>query len=92
MVKPLPKSNYPTEMLYFRTEHTLVIYVQFIIYSKRKPSSLLEKIFEDDSEFFVLDIIFKCLKFEYSSSETVSNQQIKLRAILLVTAYSWRSD
>ena len=84
---------YLTIMLYFLTKNTLVSYVQFIciIGSKRKPSSLLEKN-ETESEHFVTESMFECLKFDYSSSETVSNQQIPLRAMLLVTAYSWISD
>ena len=35
---------------------------------------------ENDSEDFVSDSIFKRLKFDYSSSETVSNKLIELRA------------
>ena len=66
-------------MLYFLTEHTLIIYVQYIKGSKRKTSYLLEKLFEKDLVHFVLDSIFKCLKFDYSSSETVSNQKIKIK-------------
>ena len=46
MFKLLPKSNYPTGMLYFLTEHTLIIYVQYIKGSKRKTAYLLEKMFE----------------------------------------------
>ena len=44
---------YQTIMLYFLTEYTLIIYVQFIIGSKRKPSSLSEKLFKNDLEHFV---------------------------------------
>ena len=40
MFKLLQKSKYPTEMLYFLAEHTLIIDVQFIIGSKRKTSPL----------------------------------------------------
>ena len=40
MFKLLQKSKYPTEMLYFLAEHTLIIYVQFIIGPKRKTSPL----------------------------------------------------
>ena len=36
MFKLLQKSKCPTEMLYFLAEHTLIIYVQFIIGFKRK--------------------------------------------------------
>ena len=83
MFKSLPKSKYPTGMLYFLTEHTLNIYVQYIKDSKRKTSYLLEKLFEKDLVHFVSDSIFKRLKFDYSSSETVSNQKIKIKNYLL---------
>ena len=73
MFKSLPKSKYPTGMLYFLTGHTLTIYVQYIKGSKRKTSYLSEKLFEKDLVNFVSDSIFKRLKFDYSSSETVSN-------------------
>ena len=63
-------------MLYFQTEHTLIIYVQYVKGSKRKSSCLLEKLFEKDLVHFVSDSIFKRLKFDYSSLETVSNQKI----------------
>ena len=66
-------------MLYFLTEHTLIIYVHYIKGSKRKTSYLLEKLFEKDLVHFVLDSIFKRLKFDSSSSETVSNQKIKVK-------------
>ena len=36
MFKLLQKSKYPTEMLYVLAEHTLIMYVQFTIGSKRK--------------------------------------------------------
>ena len=77
MLKSLPKRKYPTGMLYFLTEHTFIIYVQYIKASKRKTSYLLEKLFEKDLVYFVSDSIFKRFKFDYSSSETVSNQKIK---------------
>ena len=76
MFKSLPKSKYPIGMLYFLTEHTLSIYVQYIKGSKRN-SYLLEKLFGKDLVYFVSDSIFKRLKFDYLSSETVSNQKIK---------------
>ena len=79
MFKLLPKSKYPTGMLYFLTEHTLIIYVQYTKRFKRKTSYLLEKLFEKDLIHFVTDSIFKRLKFDYSSSETVSNQKIKIK-------------
>ena len=77
MFKSPPKSKYPTGMLYFLTEHTLIIYEQYIKGSKRKTSYLLEKLFEKDLVSFVSDSIFKRLKFDYSSSETVSDGKIK---------------
>ena len=77
MFKSLPKSKYPTGMLHFLTEHTLIIYVQYIKGYKKKTSYLLEKFFEKDLVHFVLDSIFKRLKFDFSSSETVSNHKIK---------------
>ena len=77
MFKSLQKNKYPTEVLYFLTDHTLIIYVQYIEGSKRKTSYLLEKLFEKDLVHFVKDSIFKRFKFDYSSSETVSNQKIK---------------
>ena len=83
-------------MLYFLVEHTLIAYVQFIKVFKRQSLSLYEKSFENDSEHFVSDSIFKTLfkrlNFDYSSSETVLNQQTKLRAIFLVNACFCRSD
>ena len=65
-------------MLYFLTEYTFVVYVQYIKGFKRKTSYLLEKLFEKDLVHFVSDSIFKRLKFDFLSSETVSNQKIKL--------------
>ena len=46
MFKSLPKSKYPTGMLYFLTEQTLIIYVQYIKGSNRKSSHRLQKLFE----------------------------------------------
>ena len=77
MFKSLPKGKYSTGMLYFLTQHTLIIYVQYIKGSTRKTSNLLEKLIEKDLVHFVSNCIFKRLKFDYSSSETVSNQKIK---------------
>ena len=77
MFKSLPKSKYPTGMLYFLTEHTLIIYVQCIKSSRRKSSYLLEKLFKEDLVHFVSGSIFKRLKFDYSSLETASNQDNK---------------
>ena len=57
MFKLLLKSNYPSRMFYFLTEHTLIIYVQYIKGSKRKISYILEKMFEKDLAYFVLDSI-----------------------------------
>ena len=77
MFKSLPKNTYPTGMLYFLTEHSLIIYVQYIKDSKRKSSYLLEKMFKKDLVHFFSDSIFKRLKLDYSSSETVLNKEIK---------------
>ena len=79
MFRLLLKSNYPSRMFYFLTEHTLIIYVQYIKGSKRKTSYILEKSFEKDLVHFVSDSIFKRLKFDCSYSETVSNQKIKIK-------------
>ena len=70
-------------MLYFLTEHTLIIYVQYIKGSKRKTSYLLEKLFEKDLVHFASDSIFKRLYFDYFSSETVSSQKIKIKNYFL---------
>ena len=83
MFKSLLKIKYPTGVLYFLTEHTLFIYVQCIKGSKRKTSYLLEKLLEKDLVHFVSDSIFKRLKFDYSSSETVSNQKINIKNYVL---------
>ena len=61
----------------------IIIYLQYIKGSKRKTSYLLEKLFEKDLVHFVSDSIFKRLKFDYSSSETVSNQKIKMKNYFL---------
>ena len=66
-------------MLYFLTEYTFVVYVQYIKGFKRKTSYLLEKLIEKDLVHFVSDSIFKRLKFDFLSSETVSNQKIKFK-------------
>ena len=92
MFKSLPKIKYPAGMHYFLTEQTLIIYVQYIISSKRKTSYFLEKLFEKDLVHFVSDNNFKRLRFDYSSLETVSNRKIKLSTAFLMTAYFWRSD
>ena len=83
MFKSHPLSKYPIRMLYSLTEHTLIIYVQYIKGSNGKFSYLLEKLFEKDVVHFVSDSIFKRLKFDYSSSETVSNQKIKIKNYFL---------
>ena len=83
MFKSLPKSKYPTGMRYFLTEHTLIVYVQYIKGSNRKTLYLLEKLFEKDLVHFVSYSLFKRLKFDYSSSETVSNQKIKIKNYFL---------
>ena len=73
MFKLLPKRNAS-----FSIEHTLIIYVQYI---KEKLHNLLEKYmqFEKDLVHSFSDCIFKRLNFDYSSSETVSNQKIKIK-------------
>ena len=76
MFKPLLKSKYPNGMLYFLTE-------QYIKGSKGKTSYLLEKLLEKGLVHFVSDSIFKRFKFDYSSSETVSNQKIKIKSYFL---------
>ena len=60
-----------------------MIYVQYIKGSKRKTLYLLEKLFEKDLVHFVSDSIFKRLKFDCSSSKTVSNQKIKIKNYFL---------
>ena len=70
-------------MLYFLTQYTLITYVQYIKGSKGKTFILLEKLFEKDLVYFVSDSIFKRLKFDYSFSETVSNQKIKIKNYFL---------
>ena len=83
MFKLLPKRKYPTGMLYCLTEHTLIIYVQYIKGSMRKTAYRFEKLFEKDLVHFASDSIFKRLKFDYSYSETISNQKIKLKNCFL---------
>ena len=84
MFKLLSKSKYPNAMLYFLTEHTLIIYVQYIKGSKRKTSRLFEKLFEKDLVHFVsIKQNFKRLKCDYTSSETISNQKMKIKYCFL---------
>ena len=75
MFKLLLKIKYLTGIIYVLTEQTLIIYEQNIKGSKRKTSYLLEKLFEKELVHFFSDSIFKRLKFDYSSSETVSNRK-----------------
>ena len=79
MFKSHPKSKYPTGLLYFHTEHTLFIYVQYIKGSKNKDFISLREIVRERLSTFRSDSIFKRLKFDYSSSETVLNQKIKIK-------------
>ena len=79
----LLKSNYPSRMFYFLTEHALIIYILYIEGSKRKTLYIVEKLFEKDLVHFVSDSIFKRLKFDCSSSETVSNQKMKIKNCFL---------
>ena len=83
MIKSRPKSKYPNGMLYFPTKHTLIIYVQYIKGFKRNTSYLQEKLFEKYLVHIVSDSIFKCLKFDNSSSETDSNQEIQIKKYFL---------
>ena len=83
MFKLLLTSNYPSRMFYFLTEHTLIIYVQYIKSSNRKTSYILEKLFENDLVHFVSDSNFKRLKFDCSSSATISNQKMKIKNCFL---------
>ena len=83
MFKSLPKSKYPTGMLYFLREHTLIIYVQYIKCSKRKIFISFREIVRERFSTFRFRQHFKRLKFDYSSSETVSNQKIKIKNYFL---------
>ena len=85
MFKLLQNRKYPTEVLHFLAEHTLIMHVQFILGSKRKTLPLKEKLFKKDFEHFVSDSICKRLKFDYSSSGTVFIQQIKLTLKATIT-------
>ena len=60
-----------------------MICVQYIKGSKRKTSYILEILIEKDLFHLVSGSIFKHLKFDYSSSETVSNQKIKIKNYFL---------
>ena len=73
-----------TGMLYFLTEHTFIIYVR-TLYKRfqEKIFIMLEKLFEKDLVHFGSDSIFKRLKIDYSSSETLSNQKIKIKNYFL---------
>ena len=82
MFKSLSKSKYPTGMLYFLTHHAF-IYLIYKRFQEKKTSYLLEKLFEKDLVHFVSDSIFKRLNFDYSSSETVSNQIIEIKNYFL---------
>ena len=85
MYKSLPKSKKISNWnaLYFLTEQTLIIYVQHIKGSERKSSYPLKKLFEKELVHFVSDSIFKRLKFDYSCSDTASNQKIKTKKCFL---------
>ena len=72
MFKSLPNSKYPTGILYFLTEHTLIIYVQYIKGSKRKHIISFREIFRERFSIFRFSQHFKRLNFEYPSSEAVS--------------------
>ena len=82
MFKSLPKSKYPTGMLYFLTEHTLFFYVQ-LKGSKRKNFISFSEIDRERFSTFRFRQHFKRLKLDYSSSKTVSNQKIKIKNYFL---------
>ena len=46
---------------------------------REKLHIFLEKWSEKDLVYFVSDSIFKRFKFDYSSSESVSNQKVKIK-------------
>ena len=72
-VSPKISSRFPKVNIKLEFNRThFIIYVQYIKGSKRKTSYLLEILFEQDLVHFVSDNISKRLKFDYSSSETVS--------------------
>ena len=50
---------------------------------REKKSYLSEKLLEKDLVHFVSDSIFKRLKFDCLTSETVSNQKIKIKNYFL---------
>ena len=61
MFKSLPKSKNSTGMLYFLTEHTLIMHLQYIKGFKRKTSYLLDRLFEKNLVHFVSDSILNAL-------------------------------
>ena len=82
MFQLLPESKYPTEIGCFLTEHALIFYIG-ILTGSRKKSSLQEKNIRERVKFFLFRQNFETIiLFDYSSSDTVSNQQIKLRFVL----------
>ena len=66
-------------MLYFLTEHTLIILCTIYKRFQEKNFIAFREMFEKDLVHFVSDSVFKRLKFDYSSLETVSNQKIKIK-------------
>ena len=78
-------------MLYFLTEHTLIIHVQNIKGSKRKTSYLLEKLSEKDYVHFVSDSILNAKNLLTHHQRMFQNRKIK-NCFFFMTAYSWRSD
>ena len=84
MFKSLPVSKYPTRMLYYLTEHNLIIYVQNIKGSKRKKNFIsFREIVRENLVHFVSESIFKRLELDFSSSYTVSKQKIKIKRLLI---------
>ena len=88
MFKLLPKSKYPTGMLHILTEHTLIMYVQYKRFQEKNFISFREIVRERLSTFRFRQH-FKRLKFDYLSSETVSNKRIKNKNCFLNDCVSW---
>ena len=70
-------------MLYFLTEHILIIYVQYIKRFQEKNFISFREIVRERFSTFRFREHFKRLKFDYSSSETVLNQKIKVKNYFL---------
>ena len=82
MFKLLLKSNYPSRIFFSNRSHfnyLCTIYKRF----QEKNFIYFREFVEKDLVHFVSDSIFKRLKFDCSSSETVSNQKIKIKNCFL---------